>query len=138
MRWSPDGAHMTATRESASYMRLPLPSPFIWIAFLVLFLLDSVEALEAKTSSLFLSFSYSAALYVITIPKVVVIVPLKRSFMSIFQPYAMLTYGVLGKDIRYNHRRPQVVQYQMQKACLWIQTNFMLILVSSLLTISLG
>jgi hypothetical protein len=60
-RW--DGAqwgHIRATREP--YMPPSLSSLFICFAFFLLFLLDSDIALEPKTSSLFLTFSYSVTL----------------------------------------------------------------------------
>lgn len=75
LRWS-------IKRRQESHICLPPPSLFICFALLFLFLLDGVIALESKTSSLFLSFSYSMSQQIITILKVVVIVPLQRSFLS--------------------------------------------------------
>jgi hypothetical protein len=72
-RW--EGAqigHIMAMRR----IYAPLSSLFMCFSFFLLFLLDSNIALESKTSSLFLSFSCSASLYLIIITKVNVIVPL--------------------------------------------------------------
>jgi hypothetical protein len=60
MRWSPEEAHKGDKREPS--ICFPPSSLFIWFAYLLLFLLDSVIALEAITFSLFHSFSYSGSL----------------------------------------------------------------------------
>ena len=69
----PEGIHVTATKEP-SYDS-PLPSLFICFAFSLLFLLDSVIALEPRTSSLFCSFNYSIPLQITIITNVIPIVP---------------------------------------------------------------
>ena len=98
----PRGRHVMVTRETG--ICVPLSSLFVYFALLLLILFDGDLALESKTSSLFLTFSYSASLQIAIVTKLILIVSLQRTFLPIQTKVADI---LVRKTMRYYQHQPR-------------------------------